>query len=107
MTAELRCEDSTEKLSRYDGDALESMTPQVTERPPFSSKAESAGPAPEDSSGLGSGEGVEAVPCTAAEMELKAQLEMAMRRCEMLEAQNMALWQVNLNPKIEARQGKP
>ena len=150
MTAELQGEKPTERRSRYDGDALESMTPQATERPPFSSKAEgSAGgpeqqgesikaenafsfsaassdpfnaessgpvkeespvplvrlrregvsPPPEDSGKAESEEGSEPVPCITAELELEAQLEVAMRRCEMLEMQNTALWQVCSNHK--------
>lgn len=92
MIAQLRCEEPTQKISRFDGDALESMTPQATERPPFSSMAEDADPATLDSSEPAHDDG--RVPCTAAELELKAQLEVATRRGEMLEVQNMALWQV-------------
>ena len=150
MPAEKQGEEYLQKLSRYSGDAIESMTQQASGHMPFCSKAESSaehqavqdesikadrtgycnnestggltadssisfeghssasplrlnsdrgGLTPEDSSEADPGEGLEPGLSSSADLDLKAELEIALRRCEMLEAQNSALWQVCNSPE--------
>lgn len=92
MSAELRCKDERpEGSSDGEEDGLESVTPpQSVERPPFGSEAGSADA--ESSAAGGAAAGGEGGAPFGADPEM-TQLQVVMRRCEMLEAQNSALWQ--------------
>ena len=91
MPAEMRHEGSPgQRVGEFEEndaeDATESSTPpQAAVRDPYSIESNGTGEM--------SSEGGRA-PTSAAEQELETQLETAMRRCDMLEAQNSALWLV-------------